>query len=295
MNVTLRELQTFLVVAETCHFRRSAEQLHLTAPAVSRHVSELEAKLGLTLFDRKTREVHLTPAGNKMRGRLIRIMGDLEMMLEEARIESKGLHGVVRVASGPTPSAALIPSCIAKCAVDFPDISVLSCDRVQTDVIRMVMAGEVDFGLAIDPEENPRMITKKIMDDKFVWVTYRDHPTAQQASIKWEQLEKEPLVLLDHSSGSRRLIDAAFLQRHLSYRVAQEAGHTTTVFRMVEARLGSTISPALSMPLSPNLVVRPLIPTVHRTVRLIRCEAYSLSPAAQRVWKAVEEINAQHH
>jgi DNA-binding transcriptional LysR family regulator len=290
MNVTLRQLRTFLAVADARHFRLAAERLHLTQPAVSRHVAELESELCLRLLDRNTREVTPTAAGRRLSGALARVLDDLDAVLMQTRAESDGLRGTVRVAAGPTPSAELMPRCIADCARDYPELAVLSRDRIQSDVLAAVRAGEVDFGVVIDPPASRELIAEKILEDPFVLVCRRDHPLTSHERIGWQRLAGEPLVLLDYSSGSRRLIDAILAKRRIAVRVVQETGHTHTAFRMVEAGLGSSITLRLSAPAEPALVTRPLVPDIRRTVALVRRRNYSLSPAAERVWTRLRAL-----
>ncbi len=290
MNITLRQLRTFLSVAKARRFRLAAEQLHLTQPAVSRHVADLETQLGVRLLDRNTREVTLTEAGERLRGALERVLDELDAVLAQTRSESEGLRGTVRVAAGATPSAELMPRCIARCAQDYPDLTLLSHDRIQSDVLAAVRAGEVDFGVVIDPPASGELTVETILYDPFVLVCHRQHPLARQPHVEWKQLAGEALVLLDHSSGSRRLIDAVLAEQHIEARVVQETGHTHTAFRMVEAGLGSNITVGLSAPQSPLLVTRPLTPEVRRAITLVRRRHHSLSPAAERVWAQLRDL-----
>lgn len=96
---------------------------------------------------------------------------------------------------------------------------------------------------------------------------------------------------MDHSSGSRRLIDAILADRHIAARIVQETGHTHTAFRMVEAGLGSSITVRLSAPRSTRLVTLPLTPPLARAVTLVRRRGHSLSPAAQRVWEWLADLD----
>ncbi len=293
MNATLRQLRTFLAVADARHFRVAAERLHLTQPAVSRHVAELESQLGVRLFDRNTRGVTPTALGERLQGALGRVLDDLDAVLAQTRSESEGLRGSVRVAAGPTPSAEVMPRCIAQCAREYPDITLLARDRIQSDVLSAVRAGEVDFGLVIDPPASRELVTETIVYDPFVLVCHRDHSLARQQQVQWRELENQVLVLLDHSSGSRRLIDSVLAERQIGVRIAQETGHTHTAFRMVEAGLGSSITLGLSAPQSPLLATRALLPEVRRAITLVRRRAHSLSPPAESVWKLLRKQAAR--
>ena len=293
MNVSLRQLRAFLAVARLQHFRRAAESLHLTQPAVSRLVADLEAELDVRLFDRNTREVVPTEAGRYLQSAMERVLEELEGVLSHVHSESERRHGKVRVAAVPTLSAGLMPQCIAACAHNYPELTVQLHDQVQTLVLDSVRGGEVDFGLAIEPADPEAFHSETILHDPFVLVCRRDHPLAKLTAVPWKKLQNEPLVLLDHTSGSRRLIDDQLLAHHIAADVVQQTGHTHTAFRMVEAGLGISITPSLSMPASEQLVVRPLTPIARRAVTLIRRRHRSLSPVAELVWTQIRDMAAQ--
>ena len=293
MNVSLRQLRAFLAVARLQHFRRAAESLHLTQPAVSRLVADLEAELDVRLFDRNTREVVPTEAGRYLQSAMERVLEELEGVLAHVHSESERRHGKVRVAAVPTLSAGLMPQCIAACALNYPELTVQLRDQVQTLVLDSVRGGEVDFGLAIEPADPEAFHSETILHDPFVLVCRRDHPLAKLTAVPWKKLQGEPLVLLDHTSGSRRLIDDQLATHRVEADVVQQTGHTHTAFRMVEAGLGISITPSLSLPLSDHLVVRSLTPTVRRAITLIRRRHRSLSPVAELVWAQIRETAAQ--
>jgi DNA-binding transcriptional LysR family regulator len=295
MNIGLRQLRAFLAVARYRHFRRAAESLHLTQPAVSRHISDLEAELGVRLFDRNTREVVPTEAGRYLENAMGRVLDELEGVLEHVHSEGERKHGKVRVASVPTLSAGLMPQCIAYCEQAWPELTILLRDQVQTLVLDSVRGGEVDFGVAIEPPAPEEFDTEIILHDPFYLVCRSDHPLAARGAVPWKALKGERLVLLDHSSGSRRLIDQVLSERKIVAPVAQEAGHAQTAFRMVQAGLGISVSPGLSLavPMPDGLVVRELTPQVRRPVTLIRRHNRSLTPAAEAVWIAIRDAAAQ--
>jgi DNA-binding transcriptional LysR family regulator len=293
MNVSLRQLRAFLAVARLRHFRRAAESLYLTQPAVSRHIADLEAELDVRLFDRNTREVVPTEAGRYLQSAVERVLEELESVLAHVHSESERRHGKVRVAAAPTLAAGLMPQCIAACAREYPELTVQLHDQVQTLVLDSVRGGEVDFGLAIEPADSDAFDSETILHDPFVLVCRRDHPLAKLATVSWKKLQGEPLVLLDHNSGSRRLIDHQLATHGVEANVVQQTGHPQTTFRMVEAGLGISVTPSLSLPASGQLVVRPLTPIARRAITLIRRRHRSLSPVAELVWVKIRETAAQ--
>ena len=289
MNISLRQLRAFLAVARQQHFRRAAESIHLSQPAVSRHIAELEAELGIRLFDRTTREVVPTEAGRYLESAMGRVLDELEGVLSHVHSESERKRGKVHVASVPTLSAGLMPQCIADCASRYPELTIQLHDQAQTMVLDSVRGGEVDFGIAIDPPITGEFDSELLLRDPFVLVCRPEHPLARLDRVPWRKLHGEPLILLDYSSGSRRLIDHALASRHIEANIVQQTGHTLTTFRMVEAGLGISVSPALSPP-PPTLVTRPLTPPESRNVVLIKRRQRSLSPLATLVWERLRAL-----
>jgi DNA-binding transcriptional LysR family regulator len=292
MNISLRQLRAFLAVARQQHFRRAAESLHLSQPAVSRHIAELESELGLKLFDRNTREVVPTEAGRYLESAVGRVLDELEGVLAHVHSESERRRGKVHVASVPTLSAGLMPQCIAECTRRYPELVIQLHDQAQTLVLDSVRGGEVDFGVAIEPPDTGEFDSELILRDPFMLVCRPDHPLAALERVPWRKLQGQPLILLDYSSGSRRLIDQVFARRGIEPTVMQQTGHTHTAFRMVEAGLGISVSPALSPPPA-TLVARPLTPQEHRDVVLLKRRQRSLSPLAAVVWEALKGLAAR--
>ena len=295
MNITLRQLHVFQSVAATHNFSRTGDAVGLTQPAVSRSITELEAQLGLKLLNRTTREVTLTDAGQRLAARLPRVLEDLDNTLLDVRGMATERRGRVRVASSPTLSANLMPECIAQCQQRLPGLDLVLLDRIQSAVLASVLSGEVDFGVVIDPGERDALECETILTEPFCLACPPDHRLARKRQVHWADLAGESLVLLDHASGSRRLIDRALADHAVQCTVAQEVGHTTTIFRMLDAGLGISVIPTLALPPEglARLVVRPLVPRVDRDIVLVHRRNRALPPVAQAAWDLVRAVAAQ--
>lgn len=295
MNVSLRQLRVFKAVAALGSFTRAGAHIGLSQPAVSRCVTELEQHLGLKLLDRTTREVLLTDAGRSLAVQLERVLEDLDAVLQESRGQATQRHGRVRVASSPTLSANLMPECIARCRSEHPGLEMLLLDRIQHDALASVLAGEVDFGVVIDAGPHDNLHAETILTEPFCLVCPPSHRLARRRSARWKDLTGESLVLLDHASGSRRLIDDALRLHEVQAAVAQEVGHVTTIFRMLDAGLGISVVPVLAVPPAglQGLVMRPLLPHTDRHIALVRRSNRALTPTAQMAWELVRRVAAE--
>ena len=307
MNVSLRQLRVFVAVAQSSSFSRAADMLALTQPAVSRNVTDLEQVMGLQLLHRTTREVELTEAGRLLLGSVARALEDLDACLLEVQGLATQRKGRVKVASSPTLSAHLLPQCIARGKQQMPGVNIQLLDRIQSDVLLSVRSGEVDFGVVIDPSEKQDLHAQTIVAEPFCLVCLSSHRLARKKELHWADLAGEPLVLLDHASGSRRLIDAALQAHGAAASVVQDVGHTATIYSMVQQGLGLSVVPRLAIPVdwgtrpataakpaaSAVLVSRRLLPKVQRSIMLVKRQQRELSPVAQLVWDliAAEALN----
>lgn len=292
MNVTLRQLRVFIEVARLQSFSRAGEVVGLTQSAVSRCVRELEGEIGLKLIDRTTREVQLTDVGGNLVASVSRLLGDLDDALREIREIGEQRRGRVVVAASPTLACRLMPRVLASCGERFPHIALGLRDDVQSDVVRKVRSGEVDFGVVIGPFAADDLLSEPLMTDSFCLVSRDDHPLAARPEVGWADLEGEKLVMLDYASGSRPIIDAVMHEHGVSATVVQELGHSATVFGLVEAGIGVSVLPWLALPLPAGaaLAARRLVPRAERTVELVRRRDRSLSPAAEAVWGLIREL-----
>ncbi|KAG0194643.1 hypothetical protein DFQ28_007789 [Apophysomyces sp. BC1034] len=295
MNVTLRQLRVFIEVARLESFSRAGDEIGLTQSAVSRCVRELEVELGLRLVDRTTREVRLTDAGANLRGSVSRLLSDLDQVLHEIREIGKQRRGRVVVAASPTIACRLMPQVVARCGQQFPCIQLGLRDDVQSDVVRKVKSGEVDFGVIVGALMADELVGEPLMTDSFCVVCPASHRLAAGVQVRWSALAGESLVLLGQESGSRPIIDRVLREHGVASPVVQELGHSATVFGLVEAGVGISVLPWLSLPLPVNsgLVARALVPRAQRTVELVRRRERSLSPAAQAVWELVRALPAR--
>lgn len=293
-HVTLRQLRVLLAVAEQGGFGRAGDSIGLSQPAVSQCIRSLEAELGLKLLDRTTREVMLTAVGQALVAPLRRVLDELDTVLEEARGSGAAARGVVHVASAPTISGGLMPQVLAAAQRRYPDIQVRLSDQTQQLAIEGVRGGAVDFAVIVGTDHDPTLEQQPLFDERFVLVCPAGHALAERKLLTLADAADWPLVLLDHTSGSRPLIDRAFARAGLSLRPVLDVGHPATAFRMVQAGLGVSVLPALSLPLpdAQGLRAVPLEATLNRQVVLARRPQRSLAPAARRLWDLIAELAA---
>ena len=147
MTAELRHIEAFLAVARLGHFTRAAQALHLSQSALTVQIRQLEAALGLRLFDRNNRRVALTQAGRDLVAPFERISLDVAAVLEHARDLSAHRRGAVTIAALPSIAAGVLPRAVAALARDHAGLVVRVRDAIASRVLELVKAGDVDAGI----------------------------------------------------------------------------------------------------------------------------------------------------
>jgi DNA-binding transcriptional LysR family regulator len=286
MNVTLDQLQAFVSVARLGSFTRAAKVLHLSQPAVSTQIRNLEDVLGARLFDRNTRSVALAPVGRELAPALERILRDLDALATTARERATTPHGVVDVAALPSISSGLLPVAIARFKEQFPAASVRLKDAVADRVIAMVKAGEVDLGIATSVRADPEIELAPLLADRMSVVFRPGHPLEHKHRIALDDLRPYPLILTDPQSSVRTIVDRAFESSGALPSPAYEVTYMSTAIALVKAGLGIAILPssaALEGKQLSRLRSRPIRhEALTRNIGVIRKTGRSLSAAAER-------------
>jgi DNA-binding transcriptional LysR family regulator len=286
MNVTLDQLQAFVTVGRLGSFTRAAKTLHLSQPAVSTQIRNLEDVLGARLFDRNTRSVALSPVGKELAPLLERILNDIEAVAVGARERATTPQGIVTVAALPSISSGLLPVAIARFKEQFPAASVRLKDAVADRVLAMIKAGEVDLGIATSIRADPDLQTAPLMTDHMSVVFRPGHPLERKARIALDDLRPFPLILTDPQSSVRSLVDRAFEKSGDLPSPAYEVTYMSTAIALAKAGLGIAILPssaALEGKQLSRLRSRPIRDDgLTRNIALIRKTGRSLSPAAER-------------
>jgi DNA-binding transcriptional LysR family regulator len=283
INFDLQQLQGFVAVAERGSFRAAADQINLSAPALSRRIDKLETILGARLFHRTTREVELTPLGRVFLERARTALDDLEAAM--LGISDIAVHRGGRVTVACVPSAALyfLPSVISSFSRNYPGIRVRVVDETMNLVLQSVLSGDADFGIGFMNTLMPEIAFEAIHSDPFVLAMPRTHRLAKRKSVNWADAQGESLIAVARSSGNRQLLDNALTKAGLNPAFAFEVSHIATLLGMVEAGLGLAAVPRMALAgTHSTLVGLPLRqPQTVRRVGLLTRHGAKLRPAAE--------------
>ncbi len=282
MNVSTRQLRAFAALAELRSFTQAAAASHLSQPAFSALIRQLEEALGLRLFDRSTRHVALTADGEAFRIAAQRVLAEFDAALAGMQALAARQRGRVSIALLPSLAADWLPGVLAGFRAAHPGIELEVADVLSEPCIERVRSGQADFALAAIRADTPELRAELFCSDDFHLVCPVDHPLASGREPRPKDVAAWPFVHLSRISSVRQVLDAA--ARPMAMAAVLEVEQLATVAGMVAAGLGVSVVPALSLYAfrSPRLVVRPLHWSgLLRRIYLVRRRDRSLSAAAQ--------------
>lgn len=237
----LRLLQIFCRVYEERSFSKAAASLGLAQPTVSEHVKKLERSYGTQLFDRTTREVRPTRAGEQLY-QLARELGETERRIAEgmARFLGEG-GGEVAVGASTIPGEVLLPRLIAEFGKAHPRVRVSMTVRSTRAVLDELLAGRLDVAFVGARTDDDHLRFTRFASDRLVLVAPRTGRWKAARSLTIEQLRAEPLVLREPGSGTREALQSKLAEHGLGLgdlRVAAELGSTTAIKEAVKEGAG---------------------------------------------------------
>ena len=290
-NVNMKVLQTFLVVAQEGSFRLAAEKLHRSHSAVSAQIMQIEAQIGVALFERTTRSVKLTVEGEHLRDSARKAFYELHLGLRRIREEKDARLGQLSLACSSHMASIHLPPVLTEFVQAFPDIAELT----SRDLYEALRQKEVDF--AVGPQE---------LDDAFDLTTIMVEPLQALIpqrfldgvgdTITLAALARMPMLLQTRATAVRRLLDAALLRQGLEIPTPYQFIQAETIVAMAEAGLGVAVQPASRLEkanLKATRIVDLVEPAIMRSMALITLRHQRLSPAAQSLAdKIIRDVRA---
>lgn len=284
MNVSVKQLQGFVAVAKSQSFAEACTLIHLSQPALSLSIKNLESAVGGKLLSRSTRSVSLTPEGAEFLPVVQRLLDDWERAMEDVHNLFILQRGKLDIAVMPTFASSLLPDILAEYHRLYADINVTVHDVVAENVVEMVHEGRVELGVTFDPGKDGYLKFLPLFLDKFVAVLPQQHPLLKKKQLKWDHLKDIPLITLQRPSSIRQLLVTTLKSHNIEIKPTYETHQLTTIGRMVSAGLGVSIVPSISSKQMEEMgaVCRPLIsPVVTRNIGLVTRKHYPLSVSTQ--------------
>ena len=272
-----RRLQVFHTVARLLSFTKAAETLHMTQPAVTFQVRQLEEYFNTRLFDRTHNRISLTDAGQRVYQYADRIF-ELYTEMENAVREMTGeISGSLTIGASTTIAEYMLPALLGDFRAQYPDVSIHLKVSNTEGIVSMVENNTIDLGVVEAPVSNRNLVVDRCRMDQLVAIVPPRHPAATKKVIKLSELLEYPFICREEGSGTREVINE-YMGRSdsctVGLNVAMELGSPEAVKGAVEAGMGiSVVSRA----------------TILKELRLETLVAIELDPPLERPFSFVHQ------
>lgn len=266
------QLRAFAEVIELGGFSSAAERLHLTQPAVSQQVKQLERRFSLKLIERIGRKVTPTTAGTELLVHARRIEAALASANEAMARHATGALGRVRIGTGATACIHLLPPVLRELRKRLPSLDIAVTTGNSAHILKLIEDNALDVGLVTLPVRGRALAITPVLDDEFVAIASSEAPPLPRR-ITPAVLASKPLVLYEPGAQTRRIVDQWCGRKRSSLKPVMELGSVEAIKELVGAGLGYYgILPrmAVSNDRKRNgLVVRSLTPRLSRKLALV--------------------------
>ncbi|HEX3444131.1 MAG TPA: LysR substrate-binding domain-containing protein [Chthoniobacterales bacterium] len=261
-EIELRHLRYFIAVAEELHFSRAAKRLHIAQPPLSQQIRKLEQHIGHSLFNRNSRTVALTHAGETLLERARHLLKRIEEDMETVRRVGRGEMGSLTVGFIGSAMLTVLPALLGKYRMGYPQVELRLRELTTSRLIDAIRQGAVDIGFLRDAGRTEGLSVETVLAERFVVALPETHPLAARKKINLPALQREPLVLFPRELGPRAWDKTIELCETAGFRpkIVQEAPEWLTVLRLVSSGLGFSITPACVATIkAPGAVCRELV------------------------------------
>ena len=241
----LTDLQLIVNIGDASSLTRGAEKSHLSLPAASNRVKNLEDHFGTRLFNRNSQGVTLTPSGEAFLRHARLVLRQIDHLRGGIHEYARGIKGQVKVLANTTAMTEFMPAVLSRYLASHPDVTVELRERLSYLVIKAVSEGSADIGIVAGRPESSELEYLPYRKDRLVLVTSDEHEFAERPEVAFgETMRYEYVGLSEWSAIHAFLIQAADKLGH-PFRFRVEVGSFEAVCRMIEAGVGIGVVPEL--------------------------------------------------
>jgi DNA-binding transcriptional LysR family regulator len=296
INMNLNHLAIFHAVAQAGSMTLGAERLDISQPAVSKQVQELERVLGVHLFDRIGRRVHLSQAGEILADyarRLFALAHEAETVMADVRAAARGR---LAIGASTTIGTYLLPGVVAEFWRRHPRVELLVRIENTEQVHRRLAGHELDLGLTEGLIEEEELDAEVFHQDELVMIAAPGHRLAGQPRVPLSAVREEPFILREPGSGTRAVEERALARLKLPVRVVMALGSTEAIKRVVAEGVGLALVSRLSVRAECAAGTLAVLPVawlrIERALHLVRRKGRRDGPALQAFCGVLREMTA---
>jgi DNA-binding transcriptional LysR family regulator len=254
----LRQIRSFLLIAETLHFGRTAEMIHLSQPALSLQIRALEDEIGVRLFERNRRKTALTAAGAAFREDATGALLRLDQAVHKAKLAANGKLGILRIGFVSTAGNEIVPAIIRQFRELNAEVEFFLRNILTMDQIQMLEAGSLDIGfLRLPIGEHSGLEVVTVHREPFVLVVPSSHKLAKRKRVRLREVSGQDFVMYErtYAPGFHDLIFGMLRDAGIIPKVCQTAGEMPMLISLVDSGVGVAILPASAVKRSVASVV----------------------------------------
>ena len=242
----LRHIRSFLSIAETLHFGRTAELIHISQPALSLQIKALEEEVGVRLFERNRRKTTLTAAGAAFRDDAAAALSQLEQAIRRARLAANGKLGLLRIGFISTAGSELAADIVRQFRELSPEVEVSLRNILTREQVQMLETGSLDIGfLRLPIGRHSALDVVTVHREPFVLVVPSSHKLAKRKRVRLREVAGENFVMYERTwaPGFHDLMFGILGDAGIVPNVTQTAGEVPTLISLVHSGMGITIAP----------------------------------------------------
>ena len=292
--INIDQLRAFADVVALGSFSGAAERLHLTQPAVSQQIKQLERRFALKLVERVGRKVTPTPAGVELLAHAKRMDAVMASALDAMARHATGSLGRVRIGTGATACIHLLPPVLRELRRKLPSLDITVSTGNTADILKLLDDNALDLGLVTLPARGRAFAITPVLDDEFVAIASPDAPPLPRR-VTPTVLAARPLVLYESGAQTRRIVDQWCGRAGFSLKPVMELGSVEAIKELVGAGLGYAILPRMAVSTArkrDGLVVRSLTPRLSRKLALVLRRDKRLDRGLREVVNALAGLSA---
>lgn len=237
LHLTFRQLSVFEAVARHLSFSRAAHELHLTQPAVSMQVKQLEENVGTALFEQLGKKIYLTEAGHEL-AHYSRMIAQQLSEVEAVLSELKGLkRGKLKISVASTANY-FAPQLLATFSQRFPTVTVSLNVTNRQALLQQLANNEMDMAIMGQPPDGLDLMAESFMENPLVVIAPNKHPLTRKKSIPLKRLEQETFLIREEGSGTRIAMTRFFEMHGVKLHTGMEMSSTEAIKQAVQAGLG---------------------------------------------------------
>jgi DNA-binding transcriptional LysR family regulator len=243
----LRQIRSFLSIAETLHFGRTAKLIHISQPALSLQIRALEEDVGVRLFERNRRKTTLTAAGVAFRNDAAAALSQLDQAIRRARLAAGGKLGLLRIGFVSTAGIEIVPDIVRQFKKSNPDVEFSLRNIFTANQAQMLESGSLDAGfLRLPVGEHAALDVVTVHREPFVLVVPSSHKLAKKKRVRLREVAGEDFVMYERAfaPGFHDSIYGIFRDAGIAPNVSQTAVEIPMLISLVASGMGITILPA---------------------------------------------------